>query len=331
MSLKLLKADITRFPCDALIISSDSSLMNGGAAYGACYSAAQMNFGEYISNHFHDEISVGNAYLIEKEKAGFSDDLKAKNVIVTTAPQWVDGESNEIELLASCYVNSLEKARKTGAKKIAVSIINSRVFGFPVGLSELIAKRAILRYLENYDLDVYLIKHDWSSYDKNRDKIRKLQQYIEQKQNSSQTENIKFCHTAAGAFASIPVVPRDTISDMLKNKDESFSEMLLRLIDKKGIKDSKCYKDANVSRKVFSKIRCDRNYHPKKETALAFALALELDIEGTQQLLRTAGYSLSHSNTADIIIEYYIMNGEYDVFKINEMLYEYDQKLLGTN
>ena len=82
---------------------------------------------------------------------------------------------------------------------------------------------------------------------------------------------------------------------------------------------------------MFSKIRCDRNYHPKKETALAFALALELDIEGTQQLLRTAGYSLSHSNIADIIVEYHILNGIFKVSDINEMLYEYDQKLLGTN
>ena len=326
MSLKLLNADITRFPCDALIISSDSSLMNGGAAYGACYSAAQMNFGEYISNHFRDEISVGNAYLIEKEKANFSDDLKAKNVIVTTAPQWVDGKSNEIEQLASCYVNSLEKARKTGAKKIAVSIINSRIFGFSSNLSELIAKRAILRYLENYDLDVYLILHNWKSYGVNRDKIEKLRQYIEK------TKAEEMCFAAeTPKRKELSASKRASLEERLKNKDESFSEMLLRLIDERGMKDSDCYNKANVSRKVFSKIRCDRNYHPKKETALAFALALELDIEGTQQLLRTAGYSLSHSNIADIIVEYHILNGIFKVSDINEMLYEYDQKLLGTN
>ena len=326
MSLKLLKADITRFPCDALIISSDSSLMNGGAAYGACYSAAQMNFGEYISNHFRHEISVGNAYLIEKEKANFSDDLKAKNVIVTTAPKWVGGESNEIEQLASCYVNSLEKARKTGAKKIAVSIINSRIFGFPSNLSELIAKRAILRYLENYDLDVYLILHNWKSYGINRDKIEKLRQYIEK------TKEEEICFAAeAPKRKELSASKRASLEERVKNKDESFSEMLLRLIDERGMKDSDCYNKANVSRKVFSKIRCNRNYHPKKETALAFALALELDIEGTQQLLRTAGYSLSHSNIADIIVEYHIMNGIFKVSDINEMLYEYDQKLLGTN
>ena len=326
MSLNLLNADITRFPCDALIISSDSSLMNGGAAYGACYSAAQMNFGEYISNHFHDEISVGNAYLIEKEKANFSDDLKAKNVIVTTAPKWVGGESNEIEQLASCYVNSLEKARKTGAKKIAVSIINSRIFGFSSNLSELIAKRAILRYLENYDLDVYLILHNWKSYGVNRDKIEKLRQYIEK------TKAEEMCFAAeAPKRKELSASKRASLEERLKNKDESFSEMLLRLIDERGMKDSDCYNKANVSRKVFSKIRCNRNYHPKKETALAFALALELDIEGTQQLLRTAGYSLSHSNIADIIVEYHILNGIFKVSDINEMLYEYDQKLLGTN
>lgn len=128
--------------------------------------------------------------------------------------------------------------------------------------------------------------------------------------------------------AQMPGAASISLSDALSGIDESFSEMVLRKIDERGMTDAQCYKKAEIDRKLFSKLRGNRLYKPSRQTAVALAIALELSLEETKELLMKAGFALSHSSKFDIIIEYFISRGNYNRFEINEALYEFDQVLI---
>lgn len=128
---------------------------------------------------------------------------------------------------------------------------------------------------------------------------------------------------AAGVF------DRD-LDEILKKMDIGFSEALLQLLNQKNLSNTECYKRANIDRKHFSKILSDRNYHPAKKTVLALALALRLNRDETEAFLRKAGYALSGSSRFDIIVGHAIDCGFYDVLSVNEILFRYDQELLGN-
>ena len=117
---------------------------------------------------------------------------------------------------------------------------------------------------------------------------------------------------------------------LLRGTEDGFSETLISMIDEKGMSDVECYKRANVDRKLFSKIRSNPDYRPSKPTVFAFAVALELTLAQTKRLLARAGFALSHSSKFDIILEYFIKSGNYNVFEINEVLFQFDMPLLGS-
>lgn len=120
------------------------------------------------------------------------------------------------------------------------------------------------------------------------------------------------------------------LEDELDDVEESFAEALFRLIDEREMSDAECYKKAHIDRKTFSKIRTLKDYKPRKTTAAAFAIALKLPLDEAKDLIEKAGYSLTHSSKFDIILEYFIKKGRYDIFEINEALYAFGEKILGS-
>ena len=314
MSLKLIHTDLTRFPCDAAVLSADENLEYGGSVFGAYRSAGGPSLREALQRAGGCE--TGKAVSIPWN--GSSSRLCCQRLIITAAPFWKDGEQGEIELLKSCYRSSLDEAVRHGCKTVGISLIDSGVYGFPKETARETAVQAILDYPGIQDLNVYLVTFDWRGYGDHANRILDLERYINRVMQTDSSP------VTGSNFGDQPLEER------LKQMDESFSQMLLRRIDEAGIKDSKCYKDANVSKQLFSKIRSAQNYRPKKETVLAFAIALKLNLDETNALLKTAGYLLTHSNQADIIIEYFISQHIYDVFAINEALFMYDQPTLGS-
>lgn len=123
--------------------------------------------------------------------------------------------------------------------------------------------------------------------------------------------------------------PQPDWDNIAHSLGKTFSETLLELIDKKGLTHAEAYGKANIDRKHFNKIKNNKNYNPTRYTVLAFAIALELDIDRTKELLETAGLALSKSNLFDVIVSFFIENGRYNIFELNDVLFEYDMPRLG--
>lgn len=330
MPFAIIRNDITKMKVDAIVNAVNTLLQMGGGVCGAIFKAAGESNLQAACNKL-GPIKTGEAVIT----GGF--DLPAKHIIHTAGPIYRDGKHGEADLLRACYINSLVLAQENGCESIAFPLISSGIYGYPRDEALAIATSSIASFILKNDMIVYLVVFDKGAVTVSEKLLGEINSYIDEyyvdehtdinrRRQLLEVERLQL----GGTIESFTLHSSSAgLDDLIGHLDEPFSQTLLRLIDAKGKTDVEVYKRANIDRRLFSKIRGNKAYMPSKKTAVAMAVALELDLDETEDLLERAGFALSHSHKFDVIIEYFIANGNYDIFEINKVLFHYDQPLLG--
>ena len=353
MPLQIIRNDITKMKVDAIVNAAKESLLGGGGVDGCIHRAAGPEL--LAECRLLGGCQTGAAKITGAGK------LPCRYVIHAVGPRWQGGYRGEEQKLRSCYRRSLALAKEHGCETVAFPLISSGIYGYPKDKALRVAVDTIGEFLLENDMNVSLVIFDRAAYQISGKLFSNISAYIDDHYVRKHEEDPYGRHgrqsmpmpmenslrtawqaclnkemAALDCCESVAALPqpktkkKTTLKEALSQMDESFSDMLLRKIDESGMTDAACYKKANIDRKLFSKIRGDRLYRPSKPTVLAFAIALELSLEETKELLSKAGFALSHSQKFDIIIEYFIQNGNYNIFEINEALFAFDQSLLGA-
>jgi len=344
MPFEIVRNDITKMVVDAIVNTANPHPVIGLGTDSMIHKAAGPEL--LIARQAIGRIEVGCAEITP----AFG--LQAKYVIHTVGPVWDGGSYGEEESLRSCYDNSLKLASENKCKSIAFPLISTGNYGFPKDKALQIAISTFSTFLLEHEMQIYLVVFDRTSFKLSEKLFQSVASYIDENYvdeckvvSYGVRENARFFRrrrrdmetreSSAVLDELLPCAPMAasksiSLEDMLRQADAGFTETLLKLIDKSGKKDSEVYKKANISKQHFSKIRNNPDYKPTKPTAIALALALELSLEDTKDLIGRAGYALTNSSKFDLIIRYYIEQGNYNVVEINCMLFEYDQSLLGS-
>jgi len=347
MPLQIVRQDITKIKVDAVVNPTNEEMTGDSGVDFAVHRMA----GERLEKECKKLAPLGQGSA--KITKGYN--LAAKYIIHTSGPVWQGGLSGESIILRACYEECLKLAVKYRCKTVAFPLISSGAYGYPKDKVMRFAIDVIAEFLLKYDLTVYLCVFDRTSYEFSKKLFVEISEAISddyvEGYVESQPKSIDFCCAptvmqSSSAYNFPCSMPKPAQADegelsvkssrdrgleeYMKNMDKPFGYKLFEWIDRRGMTDVECYKKANVDKKTFSKIKCNpKKYRPSKQTAVAFAIALKLNFEETQDLLASAGMTLSQSFTFDKIIRYFLQKEIYDIFEINEALFEFDQVLLG--
>ena len=329
MPLIIVRNDITKMPVDAIVNAAKESLLGGGGVDGCIHRAAGPEL--LAECRTLGGCKTGDAKITKAYR------LPCRYVIHTVGPVWNGGSHGERKQLVSCYWTSLALAKEHNCETVAFPLISSGIFGYPKDQALRVAVDTISEFLAENDMTVYIVIFDRAAYQIGNKLFADIAAYIDDHYVDAHTdfrrERMRRMGLAESrmltAYEDAPMAASG-LDEALAHLDTGFSETLLKLIDRSGKKDAEVYKKANVDRKLFSKIRNNPDYKPSKPTAVAFAIALELSLPETRDLIARAGYALSPSSKFDVIIEYFIMQRDYVIFKINEALFAFDQSLLGA-
>jgi len=319
MPLEIIRNDIIHMKVDAIINPSNPHLIKGHleSVSGQIYEAA----GEYELDQVCMALSP-----IERGEAvitpGFK--LPAKYIIHTAGPKWKGGELDEIELLVKSYKSALKLALDYKLETIAFPLLSSGSYAFPKEEALKTAIHTLQNFVLEHEILIYLVVFDQDSFSISQKLSTSIKKYIDDHyvQDLSYHERIEY--KKSNTLGSL------SLNGYLTQLNDPFSIHLLKLIDTKNRTDVEVYKKSNISKAVFSKIRSNRDYQPSKSTALAFCIGLELNLEESKSLLEKAGYGFSNSSKQDVIVKYFIEKKKYNIFDVNEVLFNENLQTLGS-
>ncbi len=340
MAFKIIRSDIAKVSADAIVNNAETKPVSEGGTGHAVYTEAVGINAKYIINTVWPEWSggekgereaVGNCY---KNSLKLAKELGCESIAFPLAA--ADGVPAEEELKTAVTV--FEDFLNGNEMQITLAVSGGVSFalsgGIFSGLAAFIEENcisekahAMFNAAEAMPMESGTAPYEGGSKRKSRPQLFGM---------AAMPGRVKGCGAARESSEAVSAdEDREvssggrTLEDLMANIGESWQESLFRLIDEKGFSDTEVYKRANVDRKLFSKIRSNPQYQPKKITAVAFALALRLNIDETKDLLGRAGYALSPGSRFDLIIEYFIEHEVYDTYTINLALFEHRQPLLG--
>lgn len=337
MPFQIIRNDITKVKADAIVNTANPDVVVGRGTDYAVYHAAGRD-----------------RLLAERKKIGIMHpgqaahtpafNLNAKYIIHTVGPAWIDGNHDEREILHSCYEKSLNLAAELSCRSIAFPLIATGSYGFPKDEALQIALAEIDRFLLSHEMEVILVVLGRKAFELSEKLVGDIEEYIDE-------HGIAELHEAeygiwygserwgrpeqnkTSAMLGVPLFPDVSgmsLDEILERSEDTFQQKLFKLIKESGMDDVTVYKKANIDRKVFSRIRCKKDYKPTKKTAVAFAIALQLDMPAMLDLLSRAEIAFSPSSKFDLIITYFVTNKVYDIYEINAALFKYGQPILGA-
>ncbi len=322
MPLKIIRQDITKMQVDAIVNTTNEKMVGKSGVDLAIHQAA----GPLLEAECARLAPLG----LGTAKITSAYNLDAKYIIHTSGPVWQGGLSGESILLKSCYTEALKVALENGCETVAFPLISSGAYGYPKDQVLKFAVQVISEFLFCHEMMVYICVFDPESYAFSQELFAEISDFIGVQYKCAEALPYRACGSGAPIEEKNGRKRSLSLQEFMKKKDKAFAYKLFDLIDARGLTDVECYKKANVDKKTFSKIKCNPDtYRPSKQTAVAFAIALKLSLKETQELLASAGMTLSESVTFDRIIQFFIEKGIYDIFEINEALFEFDQVLLG--
>lgn len=345
MSVRFERNDITRVKADVIVNTANPMPTYAGGTDAAIYRAA----GEtelLVARKKIGRIDPGNVEFTP------AFNLSAKYIFHAVGPKWIDGTHEEFDILKSCYEKSLALAIELKCKSIAFPLIATGVYGFPRDKALQIAMSTIEAFLMKNDIDVIMVVFDKASFELTGKVVDKVREYVDsnyveeahirefdidveleeeeymfiRRRNQRRINRYTDSDTASLDLESteklVTTSTKVNLDKMLENNEKTFQQRLFEIIDERKLTGPQVYKNY-ITKQVYSKIQSDVYYSPSKPTAIALCLSLHLSIEETLDLINRAGWTLSPSNKADIIIKGCIINKVYKLMDINSILFDY--------